>query len=367
MKTKLTITFLFFFSLLQAQNLLKSIYDLEMFPQDMKQQKEFIDETISNILVYNFIHGGPGNSQFDLKSDKGVKVNFPFKDSLWLTFLDSKTNQAATSYTIHYTYDFKYHKFYDDAEITDSTFSNSTIFDLATKYYDYDEYVLINKVLNNYKLEINFEDRRTLFFNELAGILVENEIDFNTILTEEEKGSYIDSEIEEIMLDAILEETDFEFEEIILKVFEHFILDNKDNSKTKENISKVFEDKKVFQIIEEKVLQPHIRVSLLKGGFLHIPKKYATFNTMNEYNLFPIDLIIINIDFKNKEIVVSFENKDSNSITIPESTYQSTVSKNKNIKSKKINMKISNSDFKLEFFEYNPIKNDIQLYEVLIK
>lgn len=369
MKTKLTIVFLLIFIChLGAQNLLKSLYDLELFPEDMKYQREFIDESISDMLIYNFIYGGPGNAQFDIKSKNGLKINFPFKDDFWLTFTDNKTNQASTMYTIHYTYDFKYPEYSYDAEITDSTFSLPTIFNLAVKHYDYDGYELISKILNNYKTEINYEDKRIEFFNQLADVLVEDKIDFNSLLNEEEIEYLIPNEIVEIMWDAILDETNYEFEEISSKVFEHFILVKSDETKTRENISRIFYEDNIVQTIEENVLQPYVHVSLLKGGLLHLPEKYVNIDNQYNSNLLLIDIIDIRVDFKNHELVIIFESKFPNNIIIQKAEYKNAIPENINLRSKKLKLKITNTDYKLEFFEHNPYKRiETEAYKVLIE
>lgn len=369
MKLKITIVFILSFcSFIHAQNLMKSTYNLEGFPEGMDKQKEFINKAISNILIYNFIYGGPGNSQFDLKSEKEFKLNLPLKTPIWLTFPDTKLNSESASHTVHYTYDFKYHDYYDDAAITDSIFSLASLFDLAVKYYDYDEYLLIKNVLQNYNPSINYKEKRPVFFDNLAKILTNTDIDFNTLISEEEQESLTSSEIEELMLDEILEETDYEFEDIVLKVFERFVLDPKDNDKTKQNFIRLFNDENSIQTIEQSVLQPHITVTLPKGGLLHIPEEIALIENEYDTNLVPVSLINIILDFKNKELIISFESKSSNHIRIKKYEYENTISRNKEIVSRKIRLRITDSNYKLECIEHNPyISKSEKPHVVLLK
>ena len=68
---------------LNAQNILRSLYDLDTFPKDMQRTKKVIDEICSDIVIYDFANRGNDgyrvDYEFELKAREDVKVNFPFK------------------------------------------------------------------------------------------------------------------------------------------------------------------------------------------------------------------------------------------------------------------------------------------------
>ncbi len=337
---------------LNAQNFLKSLYNLESFPKEMQKSKKFIEETCSDILIYDFIHSG-SHYQFEIKSKKEVDFKLSLNEDIFISFFDTKTKKRVNNYTFHVDYDFKYALYYDEFILNDSTFSLSSIFNLAAKYYKLDEYRLVEKIINNYKPSIDYETKRIRFFEELSTALRLDRIpEFNQMITNEEKESLTNTEVEEIMLDAILDET--EYEDITLQLFKYFILNKNDREKTKEKLVQIFENKNIIEEIETKVLQPKITIGLYEGdAYLNIPKKYVTTTNQSEMGMFPINHIEIGVDFKNNCLIIDFKNRESIDLTIGETLYSNKKEKNVSIKSKKIRYKISDSGIKFQIFKYN--------------
>ena len=367
MRKTLLLTLILTFSIcpINAQNFLKSLYSLEQFPKEMQKSKAFIEEVCSDILIYNYIYGGNNSSQFDIKSKNGLKINFPFNDEFYLDFLDKTTKENLKTYTFHIDYEFKYLNYYDEFELDESIFSLPSIFDLATTYYDLDEYSLITKVLFHYKPELDYKTKRLVFFKDLSHVLKLEVIpDFDAILDESKSENLMNKEIEEIMLDAILEETEYEYEEITSLIFDFFILNKKSDTKTTENLKRIFENNNLINEIETNILQPKINITLSQGGYFNIPKKYLTIN-QSEFKALPINTIEIRIDFKNNKILIDFKNKASTNITIQKALLGAKEIKDVTIDTRKVSLEISNDDLKFKILKYNPYKPlDNEMYKI---
>jgi hypothetical protein len=67
----------------QEQSLLKGLYDLELFPTEMERSKNIINQTSTDILMYNFINGGNGGSQSDLRPKDSIVIQLPFTEYLF--------------------------------------------------------------------------------------------------------------------------------------------------------------------------------------------------------------------------------------------------------------------------------------------
>jgi hypothetical protein len=355
-------------STINAQNFLKSLYNLEKFPEKMEKSKKLIEEICSDILIYNFINGGNNSSQFDIKSKNGVKFKFPFKDDFYLEFFDKKTKESFKTYTFHINYEFKYLNYYDEFELNDSIYSMPSIFDLAIKYYSLDEYSLIDKILFHYKSEMHFETKLPIFFKDLSSALKLEEIpDFNEILNDGKSENLMSSEIKETMLDAILEETEYEFEEITSLIFDFFILNKKSKTKTIENLRQVFENDKIVNIIETDILQPKINIALNQGGYFNVPKKYLVIN-QSEFEALHINSIGVRIDFKNNKILIDFKSKNLNNITIKKALLNDKVIKEANINTKKVSLEITENELKFTILKYNPYRSlNNEIYEIELK
>lgn len=367
MTKTILITFIITFSVstISVQNFLKSLYSLEKFPQKMENSKELIEEITSDILIYNFIYGGDNSSQFDIKSEDGVKFKLPFKENFYLDFFDTKTKEVFKIYTFHTNYEFKYLNYYDEFELNNSIYSLSSIFDLANKYYSFDEYSLVNKVLSNYKTELDYQTKLPIFFKELSTTLKLEEIpDFNEILNDGKSENLMSSEIEETMLDAILEETELEYEEITSLIFDFFILEKTSETKTIENLKQIFENDNIVNKIETEVLQPKINISLNQGGYFNIPKNILVINE-SEFGAIPINSIEIRIDFKRNKILIDFKSKGLNNITIKKALLNNKKVKDININSKKVGLEISENDLKFKILKSNPYRPlDNEVYEI---
>lgn len=334
----------------------------------MQKSKDFIEEICSDILIYNYIYGGNNNSQFDIKSKNGLKFNLPVKDEFYLDFVDEKTKESFKSYTFLIDYQFRYLNYYPEFELSNSIFSLSSIFNLATHYYFYDGYILINKILNNYKPELDYKTSLPIFFEDLSSVLnLESTPNFNKILDDLKSENLLNKEIEEIMLDAILEKTTYEYEEIISLIFDFFILNKESDTKTVENLEKIFENNNLINEIETNILQPKINISLPKGGcFLNIPKKYLTIN-QSELEALPVNSIGISIDFKNNKILIDFKNKESTTLNIKKTLLGNKEINNVRIKTKKVTLEISDNDIKFKIFKYNPYNSlENEIYEIKI-
>lgn len=357
---------LLFVSTMKAQNFLKSLYDLESFPEEMQRSKEFIEETSSDRLIYNFIFGGSELSQFDLKSKNGIKIDLPFKDEFSLVFFDDEAKKLLTSYTLHYSYRFLYNKFYDEFELDDSIFSLSSIFDLALKYYDVDDYELVSRLLAlNYGND--YDSERLKFFEKLAKVLELEDIpDFSEMISSEEKKKLFDKEKERLMLNTVFNETDYE--DITPFIFTHFILDEKSELETKKVLDLIFFQEGVTEIIEREVLQPKISVDLDVGGYLNLPNNYIEIN-QSDIKSFPINLIKIRVDYKNKKLLIDFENENPLELIIKKAIRDTSKVKEASVKTNRIRLVISNSESILKIYEHNPFKNanDIVPYEIELK
>ena len=133
---------------LNAQNLLSSLYNLDKFPKDMQKTKKMIDELCSDIVIYDFANrGNEGyrvNYEFELKAKEDVKVNLPFKNAISFILPTNTSNEKLKENRISIEYLFYFQRFYNEFEITKSTFSNASLFETAFKYYDFDEYELVS-------------------------------------------------------------------------------------------------------------------------------------------------------------------------------------------------------------------------------
>ncbi|WP_178984143.1 hypothetical protein [Winogradskyella helgolandensis] len=364
LKTKiLLIAFTLSISVLQSQNLLKSLYNLDAFPKEMEKSKGFIEDACSDLLIYNYISGGNGSFQFDIKTVNGLEIKLPTINDFLLKFLDSTTEEPFLNYTFHVDYSFKYRDYYDEFELNDTTFSLFSIFDLATYYYDWDEYRLVNKMLLIYKPELDYITKRTQFFETLAKAFeIEDIPDFKSIANDEENEDLFDREVEELMLDAILEEIDNET--INSELFNFFILDKNSKTKTEDNLVTLFNNKHIAREIETNILQPKITVALYHGAQLNIPENYISINP-TESNAFPINSIEIRIDYKNNKLIIDFKNKETVNLTLKDAFVMQE--KDVTMTSKNIRFEVSESDLKFQVIKFSPHQNiDNKPYELIL-
>ncbi|WP_179352443.1 hypothetical protein [Winogradskyella vidalii] len=332
-----------------SQNLLKSLYDLDSFPEEMKNSKSFIEEVSSDILIYNYIFGGSENFQFDLKSTNGLEIELPMLNGFSLNFLDKTTKAPLLDYTFHVGYNFKYRNYFDEFDINESTFSLSSIFDLATKYYDLDDYDLAHKTLSIYKPELDYNTKRLQFFETLAEAFeIEDTLDFNTIENDEENEDLLSTEVEELMLDIILDE--IESETIAPQIFDSFILDKTNDVTTKANMAQLFNNKTIINEIETEVLQPKITIDLYKGAYFNIPAQYLTINS-TETEAFPITSIEIKIDYKTQQLYIHFLSKTIETITLNKTFFKG---ENDEVQTKKLSLVLSETDTKFQVYKFNP-------------
>lgn len=334
---------------INSQNLLKSLYDLDTFPKEMKKSKAFIENACSDILIYNYIFGGRENFQFDLKSKSGLEIKLPTLNGFSLNFLDKTTKAPLLDYTFHLGYDFKYHNYFDEFEINDTTFSLPSIFNLATQYYSLYDYDLAHKTLSIYKPELDYNTKRIQFFETLAEAFeIEDTLDFNAIVNDEENEDLLSSEVEELMLDVILDEIDSET--IAPQIFDAFILDKTNEATTKANMAQLFNNRTIIDEIETEVLQPKITIALYKGAYLNIPEQYLTVNSP-EAKAFPINTIEIKIDYKAQRLIIDFINKNTINLTLNKAIFK--AEKN-DIQSKKVRLLISETGTKFQLFKFKP-------------
>lgn len=354
MKTKLLIIALIVsISSINSQNLLKSLYNLESFPEEMEKSKAFIAAVCSDILIYNYIFGGHGHSQFDMRSKDSLEIKLPLLNGFSLSF-PNKTKEEINSYTFHVDYQFNYTRFYDEFKLNPSTFSLASIFDLATKYYDLDEYSSVNRILSNYKPELDYNTKRLEFFEILSQALkLETVPNFNTLISDDDNESLLNREVEELMLDAILKE--YDYETINAQLFNYFILDKNSSSKTRDNLKQIFNNNTIIEEIESEILQPKITIGLYQAAFLNIPRHYVTVNEA-ELKAFPINSITTKIDYKNHLLIIDFTSNKAVNLSL------NNVSSHQNAEevqttSKHMRLLVSESDLKLQIFKFNPYKS----------
>ncbi|REE25060.1 hypothetical protein DFQ09_103368 [Winogradskyella pacifica] len=353
-KTKfLLIAFTFSISALHSQNLLKSLYNLDTFPKEMEKSKVFIENTCSDILIYNYISGGNGSFQFDIKTTNELEIKLPVLNDLILKFLDPTTKEPFLNYTFHVDYSFKYNDYYDEFELNDNTFSLFSLFDLATYYYDLDEYSLVNKMLLIYKPELDYKTKRIQFFEILAKAFeIEDISDFKSIANNDENEDLFDREVEAFMLDAILEEIDNET--INSQLFDYFILDKNSKTKTENNLVKLFNNKHIVNDIETNILQPKLTIDLYQSAQLHIPENYLTTNK-SDSQAFPINSIEVRIDYKNHKLIIDFKNKEAVNLTLNDAFVMHE--KEETMTSKNIRLEVSESDLKFQVIKFSPHQN----------
>ncbi|WP_298425901.1 hypothetical protein [uncultured Kordia sp.] len=336
-------------TIINSQNSLKSLYNLDSFPDEMEKSKKFINEMSDGIFMYNFISGGNGSYQFDQKSENDLHLNLPLKDKFLLHFFDIKTKKAATNVSFYITYAFNYLNYFDEFELTDDTFSLHSLFDLAIKHYDYDEYRLVNKLLRDYMPDLNHETKRILFFEEVSkGLNLEEIPNFKELVSKEEQQKLTYSDVEEVMLDEILEEVDYE--DIIKYLFNHYILDETNDDKTKKNINQLFNDENAIEKVEKNILQPTIQIGFSKQAFLSIPKEIIDI-TNTTHQSFPVRQIEIHVDFKNKSLYIDFNSKSSIDVKINKAVQAEKEVENVTVKSQKLRLIISESKTICQLFE----------------
>ncbi|EDP94389.1 hypothetical protein U8527_16415 [Kordia algicida OT-1] len=351
--TLLFFSILIYVTTLNSQNLLQSLYSLEQFPAEMDKSKNFIKEATDGILMYDFIASN-GNYQFNKKAKEAVVFKLPLQDDFSLHFFNPKSKEAYNEVAIYIIYTFNYLEYFDKFELNEDTFSLSSLFDLATRYSNFDEYQLVHEMLANFNPGLDYNTRRILFFEEAAKAVQLEEIpNFKEVVSPEDLEEMSSKEVEEMMLDEILDAADSE--NIIPQLFNHFILDTESEQKTKQRIFKLFNDQNILEETEQKILQPKINIEFSKECFLSFPKNMLQLIDRNDH-LFRVKSLNIAVDFKNKRLIIDFIGKNYTDITINNADYKGKKVKDEIVRTKQLRIVVENTKTEFQIFKQNTMK-----------
>lgn len=351
---------------LNAQNILSSLYDLDTFPKDMQKTKNVIDEICSDIVIYDFANrGNEGyrvDYEFELNAKEEIKVSFPFKDAISFILPTNTSNEKLKENRISIEYLFYYQRFYNEFEISKSRFSDISIFNTAFHYYNFDEFELVSNTIPLYKNKVDYYTRIPVFFNELSKALgIYSKVKFDSI-SEEDKENLAVSEIQENMLNEILNE--YEKDDFVNVLFNHFILDKKSEEKTSKNIDDVFNRKNVIKNIKEEVLTPTIKVNFKKDVTLKLSEKLCV--SENDESL-SFKLIQSKILYNEACVLIDFEMVKPVSVTIKDALYKSENVKNVSIKLNTIRLKLTDTKSEIHFIEYARFNKNLEPYILNLK
>lgn len=351
---------------LNAQNLLSSLYNLDKFPKDMQKTKKMIDELCSDIVIYDFANrGNEGyrvNYEFELKAKEDVKVNLPFKNAISFILPTNTSNEKLKENRISIEYLFYFQRFYNEFEITKSTFSNASLFETAFKYYDFDEYELVSNTIIIYKKDVDYYTKIPVFFNELSTALgIQSKVKFDSV-SQEDKETLTMNEIQEKMLNDLLSE--YDKEDFVKVLFNNFILDKKSEEKTIKNIDDVLNRKNVIKNIKEEVLIPTIKVNFKKDVTLKLSEKLCI--TESDESL-SFKLIQSKILFNEGCILIDFEMVKPVSVTIKDAVYKGEIVKNVSVKLNTIRLKLSDTKSEIHFIEYSRFNKNLEPYILSIR
>jgi hypothetical protein len=358
LKLKLFLYFSLFSLTCHSQNFLKSLYDIdENFPADMKKAREFITLTTSDYLIYNFISGGnsgyQANYQFAIRDKKNLQIDLPFTDEFSVHFIDYKTKLPVREHTFYVDYQFEYLRYYNEFIVNSSLFSPLSYYNLALEINNNDYFELTREIIGQLMTDEPYDLRYTTFLNQIAKHHKFNKKQSIDAIFENEEDDLSEYEKVEKLINYLADEMD---EELPLVIYNSFIHVKSDDKKTKENLQKIYGQTIINRV--EDALQQTITINTNKSAFLKTPEKYFTFQSDN--NHFPLTVIEVKLDFKNKLMLVNFKSGQSiktelkNGIDLQDKKTLQSVSLNVNqiqfiIAEKEIKMNVEDVNTKRRF------------------
>jgi hypothetical protein len=331
--TILVIISLFCFSG-NTQNKLSSLYRIEdNFPADMKKAREFIRLTTDDRLIYNLIAGlnspHDANYQFTVKEDKNLSFALPFTNERYkLFFVDYTTKKPVNEHTFYVDYAFEYYHYFPNFTYNPSLFSPASYFKIAFAQNDNNTNELVNQILINGLNDQPFEKR----YGTLLKRLKEKnkalkKLKIEDIIQDHEELSSSDKT--EALINAISNEVDDELPNLLYVTF----MQNKSKQdKSYGMIKKIFGAESLNRVDE--ALTQNIIINTNQSAYLTIPENEFKGETVN--NAIPIAQIVVQLDFKNKELRMYFKTQTTISGMVS-NVY--SVSDKKSIKSETINLK----------------------------
>ncbi|WP_415060071.1 hypothetical protein [Flavobacterium sp.] len=346
-------TLLLFISLFcfsgNSQNKLSSLYRIEdNFPADMKKAREFIRLTTDDRLIYNLIAGlnspHDANYQFTVKEDKNLSFTLPFtNDRYKLFFVDYKTKKLVNEHTFYVDYAFEYYHYFPNFIYNPSLFSPASYFKIAFAQNDNNTNELVNQILINGLNDQPFEKR----YGTLLKRLKEKnkalkKLKIEDIIPEDEELSSSDKI--EALVNAISNEVDEELPNLLFVTF----MQNKSKPDiTYGMIKKIFGVESLNRVDE--ALTQNIYINTNQSAFLTIPEN--EFKTELDNNAIPITQILVQLDFKNKELRMYFKTQTtiSGKVSNMYSVSEKMDIKSKNINLKQIHLRIKENEIKTIF------------------